>query len=155
MKYRRPSRLRRVAKWVGVCSTAALAVALLVSLCRIESYKTTIGADAWQSQLGNGAFVIAQVRPPPGFPSSEVAIGRSLRLEPSFVTNLRGPFISYIVIPMWMLVLPAFVVTAVLWYRDRRPPKGPCLHCGYNLTGNESGVCPECATPVPKGEATA
>ncbi len=30
-----------------------------------------------------------------------------------------------------------------------------CLHCGYNLTGNESGVCPECSTPVPKQETTA
>jgi hypothetical protein len=25
---------------------------------------------------------------------------------------------------------------------------GNCRHCGYNLTGNESGRCPECGTPV-------
>ena len=25
---------------------------------------------------------------------------------------------------------------------------GCCHHCGYNLTGNTSGVCPECGTPV-------
>jgi hypothetical protein len=24
-----------------------------------------------------------------------------------------------------------------------------CIACGYNLTGNASGVCPECGTPVP------
>jgi len=24
------------------------------------------------------------------------------------------------------------------------PPTGSCLKCGYNLTGNTSGVCPEC-----------
>ncbi len=29
-----------------------------------------------------------------------------------------------------------------------------CIPCGYNLTGNESGVCPECATPVPRREST-
>jgi predicted RNA-binding Zn-ribbon protein involved in translation (DUF1610 family) len=23
------------------------------------------------------------------------------------------------------------------------------MHCGYNLTGNVSGVCPECGTAVP------
>ena len=28
-----------------------------------------------------------------------------------------------------------------------------CIACGYNLTGNTSGVCPECGTPVPKEPA--
>jgi hypothetical protein len=26
-----------------------------------------------------------------------------------------------------------------------------CIHCGYDLTGNTSGICPECGTPIPKG----
>jgi hypothetical protein len=26
--------------------------------------------------------------------------------------------------------------------------KGQCLACGYNLTGNVSGVCPECGTRI-------
>ena len=25
-----------------------------------------------------------------------------------------------------------------------------CENCGYDLTGNESGVCPECGTPIPR-----
>ena len=38
----------------------------------------------------------------------------------------------------------------------RQRKKGLCLKCGYNLTGNVSGVCPECgekveAGTVPKG----
>lgn len=31
--------------------------------------------------------------------------------------------------------------------RDRIPP-GHCKQCGYNLTGNTSGICPECGTPT-------
>ena len=31
------------------------------------------------------------------------------------------------------------------WCRRRR---GLCLNCGYNLTGNTTGVCPECAASV-------
>ncbi len=48
------------------------------------------------------------------------------------------------------------ILTGILWARDRRTVKpGHYNSCGYNLTGNESGVCPECATPVPKQETTA
>jgi len=57
-------------------------------------------------------------------------------------------------IPLWPLALPALpalwvlsrdIVTACRTARRRR--RGLCLHCGYNLTGNVSGRCPECGTP--------
>lgn len=31
--------------------------------------------------------------------------------------------------------------------RSLKPPRH-CRNCGYNLTGNESGVCPECGTSL-------
>ena len=34
------------------------------------------------------------------------------------------------------------------WRRWRRKKKGLCWNCGYDLTGNVSGVCPECGTKV-------
>jgi hypothetical protein len=30
--------------------------------------------------------------------------------------------------------------------KERRNSCGLCRHCGYDLTGNTSGVCPECGT---------
>lgn len=30
------------------------------------------------------------------------------------------------------------------WSARRAAPTDDCLHCGYNLTGNVSGRCPEC-----------
>jgi uncharacterized RDD family membrane protein YckC len=44
--------------------------------------------------------------------------------------------------------------TVVIWRKHaRKPPFDPrgvyCLHCEYDLTGNLSGVCPECGTPIP------
>jgi hypothetical protein len=37
----------------------------------------------------------------------------------------------------------------------RRRRLGPCLRCGYDLTGNSSGRCPECGSAVPeKGAKT-
>lgn len=53
---------------------------------------------------------------------------------------------SEIDIPLWTILVVIGVPTAFLWYRDRRRPKGHCRSCGYDLTGNVSGVCPECGT---------
>jgi hypothetical protein len=38
--------------------------------------------------------------------------------------------------------------------RRERREKGLCVHCGYDLTGNVSGVCPECGDRAadPKGQ---
>ena len=48
-------------------------------------------------------------------------------------------------LPLWVPLLTFATPAALLWRRDRRRiPPGHCLNCGYNLTGNVSGVCPEC-----------
>ncbi len=53
-------------------------------------------------------------------------------------------------IPLWMPLAIAAILTAWLWHRDRRRiPPGHCRKCGYNLTGNVSGKCPECGNPCP------
>jgi hypothetical protein len=58
-----------------------------------------------------------------------------------------------VVVPQW--VVPAVLgplpaARIVRWRRlRRRPPTNTCGGCGYDLTGNVSGVCPEC------GKATA
>lgn len=63
---------------------------------------------------------------------------------------------TYIVLPFWLLLLVALIPTAILWYRDCRIPVGHCQKCGYNLTGNVSGRCPECGTDLrPAGDAPA
>ncbi|NOX58689.1 MAG: hypothetical protein GXP29_07505 [Planctomycetes bacterium] len=53
-----------------------------------------------------------------------------------------------IILPIWIPLLLAAVVTVWLWKWDR-PPKSGCVKCGYNLTGNVSGICPECGVPIP------
>ena len=48
-------------------------------------------------------------------------------------------------LPLWIPFLLIALPTAWLWHRDRRRIRpGCCLRCGYDLTGNTSGVCPEC-----------
>ncbi len=58
-------------------------------------------------------------------------------------------------LPLWIPFLLFAVPTMYLWWMylwwaDRRCiPPGHCRKCGYNLTGNVSGVCPECGVVVP------
>ena len=53
-----------------------------------------------------------------------------------------------VVVPQWIIlglfgVLPAARIAR--WRRlRRRAGVNTCRHCGYDLTGNVSGVCPEC-----------
>ena len=56
-------------------------------------------------------------------------------------------------LPFWQVFLLFAAYPSVLlirgpvrrWHRRR---KGWCVKCGYDLTGNVSGVCPECGEPV-------
>ena len=57
----------------------------------------------------------------------------------------------FIIIPLWIPFLMCAAPTALLFYLDRRRVlPGHCPTCGYNLTGNTSGKCPECGEPPPK-----
>lgn len=40
------------------------------------------------------------------------------------------------------------IVGNVILYRRYADPYPRCQKCGYNLTGNVSGVCPECGTKI-------
>lgn len=58
-----------------------------------------------------------------------------------------------IILPLWFCVLmtgwyPLFLVVRGPLRRRRRARRGWCIKCGYDLTGNESGVCPECGKSV-------
>ena len=59
--------------------------------------------------------------------------------------------------PVWFIVLLTTILP--LWRvissarRHRRIKTSLCSECGYSLTGNTSGVCPECGTPIPKEPA--
>lgn len=53
-------------------------------------------------------------------------------------------------IPSW---LPAGALAALVFVGPRllivKQDESQCSRCSYDLTGNVSGVCPECGTPVP------
>lgn len=56
-----------------------------------------------------------------------------------------------------LLASPAALLVAggVAFGWPKMPPPGFCVSCGYNLTGNASGTCPECGITIPRSPGTA
>ena len=55
--------------------------------------------------------------------------------------------LGLLAIPLAVAIL--LIVPATMWWRERpRFPRGHCQTCGYDLTGNVSGICPECGEPI-------
>ena len=143
----RRHRIRRIAKWVGLVMCVLIVVAWGVSL-RWEAFYV---GDGWRSYCGGGCLGISSCSAHDGDGwilepyLGDVGLGF---IWPKYVSNKTGKYpYTLVILPPWIL-LPAFAIpTAILLYRDRRRiPPGHCQKCGYNLTGNTSGKCPECGT---------
>ena len=79
---------------------------------------------------------------------------RLLRQKQSFRRARSGHYAAMfgelgVQLDLWLLMIAFSVLPALaawrLW-RARRSSSGACGFCGYDLTGNTSGVCPECGT---------
>ena len=64
---------------------------------------------------------------------------------PVFLVFLGFPLLAGIAVPVGLVL-----VSGVLWrvLPDVYETSGLCYKCGYDLTGNVSGVCPECGQPI-------
>jgi hypothetical protein len=63
--------------------------------------------------------------------------------------TMMGVHMQDIRVPLWMPIVLCLIVPT-LGRIVRRPKNGFCKQCRYDLTGNTSGTCPECGTPVPE-----
>ncbi len=104
--------------------------ALLLSTIAFMTLVATILSAVWPVQLGK---------------EYEVAFGNIQRARQT------GRDVTHIdvVVPVWGAAIVFGAAAVLLWYRIYRSyPVGHCNACGYDLTGNASGRCPECGTPV-------
>lgn len=79
----------------------------------------------------------------------------AVRWWPSYddsISPAAGPYPAQrtrrLVLPLWIPWLFVAMPTVILWRREARGPVGCCAHCGYDLTGNVTGVCSECGLAV-------
>lgn len=58
----------------------------------------------------------------------------------------------YCTLTMFLGLAVGWVITKAQWFQQFR--KGQCRRCGYDLTGNVSGTCPECGGKASSPNAT-
>ena len=141
---RRRSRTRRVLKWVGLVGCVVILSIWFVSTHWTLGY---IG-PAYVYGFGDGFVAVGWYGGMSNLPEHWVAerVAGRFSVWPSMFRFVGGG--PAFTIPFWLLFVPVAIPTAILWYRDRKPPPGCCPSCGYDLTGNVGGECPECGDPI-------
>jgi hypothetical protein len=141
----RLSRLRRIAKSTG------LTVTFLIVCIWLSSYRFGMGhlSVDWSIAVCNGAILLDcdnATTTPADWYVFPLAGWSSL-----WWFDLNGPAF---ILPLWPFALLFGVPSAYVWYRDRCSiPEGHC-GCGYDLTGNVTGSCPECGRDVGSADAS-
>ena len=142
---RRRFRLKRVLKWFGIGACALLLLA--IGFCLLfSSFVYTDGRYIYG--LFAGSIGVER-----GSHRVEWSLGERWLDWKDFAETWHGWIKwrpgSHLWIPLWIPLGLFGAPTAYLWFLDRRrPDKSKCTNCGYNLTGNISGVCPECGAAV-------
>jgi hypothetical protein len=99
----------------------------------------------------------------------DLSRGGHWRMSREGIQLIGSPLFIFLFTPSWILDasmnwrflvagVPAYLVVAVIVYAllekwrtvATRSQRDLCIRCGYNLTGNVSGVCPECGTVIKK-----
>ena len=144
---------RWLARWTGTVACLVLAGVWLGSaVCGVQV----------QSHLGNGvSFFSGWCQITWGYDVATFRMMRKFGFEEVGGVEVFRPRFAHIewswhpiylstfsvTIPGWYPVAAIGFPTALLWWLDRpRTPAGHCRNCGYNLTGNVSGRCPECGS---------
>jgi hypothetical protein len=144
----RLGRKGRILKWAGLVLSLIIAAAWAASIpyrwtCVTQKHSGD-RSNVYSVWIGHGClfsihyfleerYVESRVEYDPAWPRWGVHIWRFQRA------------IVQVQLPLWIPFLLVALPTSYLFWRDRRRiPPGRCRKCGYNLTGNVSGVCPEC-----------
>lgn len=162
-------RIRRVLKWGGLVLSLMIAAAWATSLrwtygygrphrpCKKGDARTSdeslTGLPDWRSSwmgsyrgVGGGSLYYSRQTVLTRLGWETYSYPMPLVWRPSL--RAAGCYGSFVILPLWIPFLLIAVPTAFFLWPKRRIPPGHCQFCGYDLTGNVSGTCPECGSAV-------
>ena len=165
-------RSHRLLKWIGIVTCALILTVGLLSLrwavrWRAASsdfgisvrggavflwqdtglFQGTVNYIPWRASGRNVGPLSFERASGPNRCTARISIGTGFHWAHPASSAMRTN--RYVAIPLWMPFAALAMPTALLWWHDRRRlPPGECQQCGYDLTGNVSGRCPECGEPT-------
>lgn len=155
----------RFAGWVGALTCLLIATLWLLTIPTIGRFRIEVHRVGNRSivSLSEGCLTFSRnafATSQPGRWYAACVTGRPFN-PPPMVYGFWRPFIrtdpraQLVMLPLWLALLMTAVPTALLWFVDRRrATPGCCGSCGYNLTGNAFGRCPECGLPWQNNSTT-
>ena len=153
---RRRTRWQWWAEWAGLIVTAAVALIWFASrwhgaVLQLGERRNQIVVLIGRGMIIAGRTTMPRLRPsgflylPGGIADAEPAWNWGFEVD----LHPRGGTSWSVGIPLWFPFLVAATATAWIWRLDRRRPPGACPKCHYDLTGNTTGICPECGAAKP------
>ncbi len=126
--------------------TLLSALSLLLCAATVVLWVRSYGAS---DQIGwRGAGGWREVRSAKG----QVVVGLLLADHSGYPEQFHGPRYQRIASPLLAALPAARFFTRRRRLRRWRMRHSLCTECGYDLTANVSGVCPECGTAITKAE---
>ena len=137
--------------YIGVCSRADGSLGSIVLECIAMWFVLWAIYGVLHARRPAGGILAVFVSVPPlaaGIVATAIDAPRAWALpwSTSWVSNTAAclPSVFGLWVSAWLAYFIAFGST-----RLHRPSASPrCTSCGYDLTGNISGRCPECGTPL-------
>ncbi len=126
----------------------AIIIAILVAVVWVASIRWSAFAanPLWGVGIGRGVLFIVK---------GETFIERGLYFERHempfhWKLNWRQAFPGEwsLEIPLWVPLAVVIFAAVILGRRPRVISRFSCTNCNYNLTGNVSGICPECGKEI-------
>lgn len=134
--------IRRLRKFILITGTM---LSLLIAATFGVSARWQISAGVPNGlclYLGHGA-ISAEITGPDDVPSVMRNLSWDLGLW-----NWWGAGKYFIDLPLYAVLAAVAIPTLLVWRFGPKPVKAGHCRCGYDLTGNESGICPECGVTI-------